>query len=146
MKKVMVLLALVVFAGGIIFISNDAAFARRKDKDSEKDKEEVKKVEEAIAAPTGEEPRLIYTFKDSEEMGGFEQLYVAKQATFGRMGVLQAYFAMEQNNLTEIDRQMEEKFGFRMDPNKIYDLNRDTKEIREVGPTQSPAPLPAAAE
>jgi len=58
------------------------------------------------------------------------------------MGVLQAYFAMEQNNLMEIDKQMEEKFGFKMDPTKMYDLNRDTLEISELGTIPMP-PAPA---
>ena len=58
------------------------------------------------------------------------------------MRVLQAYFSLEQNNLQEIDKQMESKFKFKMDPNKMYDLNRENMEIREVGdvPQQQPAP------
>ncbi len=34
---------------------------------------------------------------------------------------------------------MEEKFGFKMDPNKTYNLNRETIEIRELTVTV-PAP------
>ena len=133
MKRIATVLMLIVFAAGLVLISNDVALAaRRKDKEKEEVKEETK----------AEEPKLIYSFKSDEEMGEFEQLYIAKQATFGRMGVLQAYFALEQNNLTEIDKQMNEKFGFSMDPAKIYDLNRETKEIKEVGPIPAP---PASA-
>ena len=113
MKKIIVLFMIIMFSAGILFISHDTAFARRKDKE--------------------EGPKLIYTFKNDQEMTEFEQLYISKQATYGRMGVLQAYFSMEQNNLAMIDRQMEEKFGFKMDPSKMYDLNRDAKEIKEVG-------------
>ncbi|MBU4312507.1 MAG: hypothetical protein KJ706_07295 [Candidatus Omnitrophica bacterium] len=129
MKKVIVLLLLVVFVAGLVFVADDACAAWRKNKDDEEKAEVVEK-----AAPAEPEAALICTFKNDEELGEFEQLYVSKQATFGRMGVLQAYFSMEQNNLMEIDRQMEEKFGFRMDPSKMYDLNRDNKEIRELGP------------
>ena len=133
MKRIATVLMLIVFAAGLVLISNDVALAaRRKDKEKEEVKEETK----------AEEPKLIYSFKSDEEMGEFEQLYIAKQATFGRMGVLQAYFVLEQNNLTEIDKQMNEKFGFSMDPAKIYDLNRETKEIKEVGPIPAP---PASA-
>ncbi|MFH1853881.1 MAG: hypothetical protein ABH815_01050 [Candidatus Omnitrophota bacterium] len=139
MKKLVVLLALVVFAVGLVVVSQDTAFsAWGKSKD-----EEVKAVEtKAAVTKTTQDPelKLICKFKNAEEMAQFEQFYVAKQATFGRMGVLQAYFSMEQNNLTEIDRQMEEKFGFKMDPSKIYDLNRDAMEIKEAGP------VPTAAE
>ena len=128
MKKVIVLLLLVVFVAGLVFMADDAcaAWGKKKDKDKEEDAVEV--------APAEPDTTLIYTFKNDEELGEFEKFYVSKQATFGRMGVLQAYFSMEQNNLMEIDRQMEEKFGFKMDSTKMYDLNRDTKEIRELGP------------
>jgi len=64
------------------------------------------------------------------------------------MSVLQAYFSLETNNLQAIDKQMEEKFKLKMDPKKMYDLNRDAMEIREVGdiPTDAqgqPVPPPA---
>jgi len=139
-KKVIVLLALVVFVAGLVFVSSDMVFAWGK-----KDKEEIEEpvVEAAIpaAAAAEAEGKPIYTFKNDEEMGEFEQLYIAKQATFGRMGVLQAYFSLEQNNLAEIDRQMNEKFGFSMNPAKIYDLNRDTKEIKEMGDVPGAQPV-----
>ncbi len=133
-RKVIALLVVFVFTAGLLFISTDDAFAWRKKKDEAK-AEEVK--------PAADEPKLIYAFKSDEELVEFEQLYISKQATFGRMGVLQAYFGMEQNNLTEIDKQLNEKFGFTMDPSKMYDLNRDTKEIREVGVVPTPAPVSA---
>lgn len=135
MKKLIALLVVVVFAAGLIFISQDMAFSAR---GKSKDKEEVKAGESK--AEEVSEPKLLYKFKNADEMAQFEQLYVSKQATFGRMGVLQAYFAMEQSNLQEIDRQLEEKFGFKMDPSKMYDLNRDAMEIKEVGPVPQAAP------
>lgn len=135
-RKVIALLVIFVFAAGLSFISTDDAYARRKDK-------KEAKVEEVVP-PTADEPKLIYSFKSDEELAEFEQLYISKQATFGRMGVLQAYFGMEQNNLTEIDKQLNEKYGFTMDPSKMYDLNRDTMEISEVG--VAPVPAPALAE
>ncbi|MBU1913331.1 MAG: hypothetical protein KKB22_07355, partial [Candidatus Omnitrophica bacterium] len=84
-------------------------------------------------APVAPEGKMVCKFKDKDQMTEFEQLYVAKQATFGRMSVLQAYFSLEQSNLQEIDKQMESKFKLKMDPSKMYDLNRDGMEIREVG-------------
>lgn len=139
MKKIVVLLALIVFAAGLIVFSNDMAFsAWGKDKDKDVVKEEEKT---PTAAPKAEEAKLIYTFKSDKELAEFEQLYVAKQATFGRMGVLQAYFSLEQNNLTEIDKQMNEKFSFTMDPSKMYDLNREKKEIKEIGLVPTAAPV-----
>lgn len=137
MKKIIAMLILLVFAAGLVLISSDTAFARRKKKDKEKPK--VEEVAPTLAA--AEEAIVVATFESDEEMSEFEQLYVSKQATFGRIGVLQAYFVMEQNNLLEIDRQIQEKFGFKMDPAKMYDLNRDNKEIRELGaiPVASPA-------
>ena len=127
MKRIISLLALVAFVTGMVFVASDDAFARRK-----KDKKEADKPAAA------EESKLLHKFNTQEELAEFEQLYVAKQATFGRMGVLQAYFAMEQNNLTEIDKQLEEKFGFKMESDKMYDLNRDAMEIREVAPIPQP--------
>ena len=79
-------------------------------------------------------------------MQEFDQLYVAKQATFGRMGVLQAYFTMEQNNLQEIDKQLEKKFDFKMDSNKMYDLNREAMEIKEAGTIPQQPAQPAAQQ
>ncbi|MDP6685689.1 MAG: hypothetical protein QGI05_01915 [Candidatus Omnitrophota bacterium] len=127
MKKLMSLLLLIAFVGGVVLITSEPAFARRKKKDKKKSEEK---------ADAG---KVLHKFDSSDEMAEFEQLYVAKQATFGRMGVLQAYFAMEQNNLVEIDRQLQEKFGFKMELDKMYDLNRDDREIREVGPIPAPA-------
>lgn len=134
MKKIMVLAAAAVFAAGLIFINGDMAMAASKEKAKETTapKVEAKKAEEPA--------KVICKFKSKEAMQEFEQLYVAKQATFGRMGVLQAYFTMEQNSIKEIDKQMEKKFDFKMDSNKMYDLNREAMEIKEVGTVpQQPA-------
>lgn len=142
MKKVIVLAVFVAFAAGLMFICGDEVFAASaKDKPKTttaevKKAEPVKKIEEKKT----EESKVVCKFKTKEEMQGFEQLYVAKQATFGRMSVLQAYFSLEQNNLQEIDKQMEKKFDLKMDANKMYDLNREAMEIREVGSVpQQPA-------
>jgi len=140
-KKLIVLLALVVFVSGALVVCSDVGLAAWWDKDSgteDANAEEVQAVAAPTAGATAAEAKLVCSFKTDEEMTEFEQLYVAKQATFGRMGVLQAYFAMEQNNLTTIDQQMNEKFGFIMDPSKMYDLNRDSKEIRELGNVVAP--------
>ena len=95
----------------------------------------------AVAKKLSDTHGLVLTVLDKDQMAEFEQLYIAKQATFGRMSVLQAYFSLEQNNLQEIDRQMDKKFNFKMDSSKMYDLNRDGMEIREVGDVpQQPAP------
>lgn len=127
MKKIIVLIAIAVFASGLIFINADMAMAASKEKAK---KTTAPKVE----AKKAEEPaKVVCKFKSKEAMQEFEKLYVTKQATFGRMGVLQAYFTMEQNNLKEIDKQMEKKFDFKMDLNKMYDLNRETMEIKEAG-------------
>ena len=139
MKKLIVLLALVVFVSGFLLTSPGMGLAAWWDKDKAREEANAEEVSAPAGAAT-EEPKLVFSFKTDEEMAEFEQLYVQKQATFGRMGVLQAYFAMEQNNLTTIDQQMNEKFGFIMDPSKMYDLNRDTKEIRELGDVTIPAP------
>ena len=128
MKRLLVILLVTAFAVGFLLISNDMAFAAGKDKA----KAEEKRVE-APATVKVPEGKVVCKFKDKDQMAEFEQLYIAKQATFGRMGVLQAYFAMEQNNLQQIDKQMEDKFKFKMDTDKMYDLNRDAMEIREVG-------------
>jgi len=136
MKKLIVLLALVVFVVGVVVVSQDTAFSAWGKSKEDKNAKEVN-----VAEPTSSaESKLVYKFKNADELAQFEQLYVSKQATFGRMGVLQAYFAMEQNNLAEIDKQIDEKFGFKMDPNKMYDLNRDAMEIKEATPPPAPAP------
>lgn len=141
MKKIIVLVALVVFAAGFMFVCGDMAMAASKEKAKETTtapKVEAKKAEEPA--------KVVCKFKSKEAMQEFEQLYVAKQATFGRMGVLQAYFTMEQNNLQEIDKQLEKKFDFKMDLNKMYDLNREAMEIKEAGTIPQQPAQPAAQQ
>ena len=142
MKKLIVLLALVVFVVGLVVVSQDTAFSAWGKGKEDKSAEGASAVEPASDA----ESKLVYKFKNADEMAQFENLYVIKQATFGRMGVLKAYFAMEQNNLAEIDKQMDEKFGFKMDVNKMYDMDRDTMEIKETGPVAAPALASTPAE
>jgi len=134
-KKIIGLAALVAFVAGLVFICSDTAIAAAKDKKA------VAKPAVMAPAPAVPEGKVICKFKDNDQMAEFEQLYVAKQATFGRMSVLQAYFSLEQSNLQEIDKQLEAKFKLKMDPSKMYDLNRDAMEIREAGeiPKQQPA-------
>lgn len=141
----MVLVALVAFAAGIIFICSDIAIAAAKDKPKEAAAPVAQAAALAPAKAAAPEGKVVCKFKDKDQMTEFEQIYVAKQATFGRMSVLQAYFSLEQNNLQEIDKQMDKKFNFKMDPNKMYDLNRDAMEIREVGDVSKQA-SPAAQQ
>lgn len=136
MRKVIVLASVAVFAAGLIFISGDMVMAA-----SIKDMAKETTAPKAVTKKAEEPAKVVCKFKDKDQMGEFEQLYIAKQATFGRMGVLQAYFTMEQNNLKEIDKQLEKKCDFKMDPNKMYDLNREAMEIREAGDvSKQPAP------
>jgi hypothetical protein len=133
-RKIIVLVALVAFAAGLLFICGDMAMAAPKEKAKDTTvapKVETKKAEES-------KDKVVCKFRTKEDMQEFEKLYVAKQATFGRMGVLQAYFTMEQSNLQELDKQMEKKFNFKMDSSKMYDLNRESMEIKEGGPIPQP--------
>jgi hypothetical protein len=117
-----------VFAAGLVFVNADKVFAA-----SAKKSKPVAATAPKVEEKKAEAPKVVCKFKDKDQMAEFEQIYVAKQATFGRMGVLQAYFTMEQSNLQEIDKQMEKKFNFKMDPSKMYDLDRESMEIKEVG-------------
>jgi len=128
MKKTTVLIYLIL--AGFIFVYSGVVTA--KDNPKEEKGSEAKKTEES---------RVVCKFKTKDEMREFEKLYAAKQATFGRMGVLQAYFSMEQDNLKEINNQIDKKFKFKMNPDKMYDLNRESMEIREAGDIpQKPKP------
>jgi hypothetical protein len=136
-RKFILFLTVIAFVGGFVFICDDAFAWRKKQTGAEATKtqgrDKAAMQEEITQAAAVPEQPIVCRFKDDQDMEEFEQLYTSKQATFGRIGVLQAYFSMEQNNLEEIDRQMKEKFGFQMDSDKMYDLNRDTREIRELG-------------
>lgn len=124
-KKIIVLAALVAFFYvGFVFA------AAPKDKPAAV---EAKKVEDKVEDKKAVEPKVVCRFKTKEEIQEFEKLYATKQATFTRINVLQVYYSVEQTNLQEIDKQMEKKFNFKMDPKKMYDLNRDTMEIKETG-------------
>jgi len=127
-KKIIVLATLVIFTGISLAFAAEA-------KNKPAAAAEVKKVEDKKAP----EPKVMCKFKTKEDMQEFEKLYAAKQATFTRISVLQVYYSVEQTNLQEIDKQMDKKFNFKMDPNKIYDLNRDTMEIKETGDAPKPA-------
>lgn len=141
MKKIIVLVAVVAFAAGLVFICSDTAIAAAKDKKPAAKPTVTEPAATAAATVKAPEGKVVCKFKDKDQMTEFEQLYVAKQATFGRMSVLQAYFSLEQNNLLEIDKQMEAKFKFKMDATKMYDLNREAMEIKEVGDIpKQPAP------
>lgn len=126
MRKITIFLMLLVFVVSFMSFSDSAVLAARNKKETK---------ESEAKAP---ESKLVCKFRNKEDMAEFEQLYISKQATFGRMGVLQAYFAMEQNNLAEIDKKMEEEFGFKMDADKTYDLDREAMEIRELPPVVQP--------
>jgi len=141
-RKLIVLVAIVVFAAGIVLVAENTAMAVPKEKPVEK----PTVVAPALAQAPAVEGKVVCKFKAKEEMQEFEQLYVAKQATFARMSVLQAYFSLEQNNLQEIDKQAEAKFKFKMDPSKMYDLNREAMEIREIGDIPKQPAQPAAQQ
>jgi predicted HicB family RNase H-like nuclease len=134
-RKIIVLVALVAFVTGLVLVCGNMAMAAPKEKAKETvtaaPKAEAKNAEE----PKDSKDKIVCKFTAKEDMQEFEKLYVAKQATFGRMSVLQAYFTMEQSNLQELDKQMEKKFNLKMDPNKMYDLNREAMEIKEVATT-----------
>ena len=135
MKKWFIVFAFVVSLG---YFVNQAVYAKDAPKAVEKKSQAKTAAEPAVAK---EDPKVVCKFKSKEDLQEFEKLYVAKQATFARMSVLQAYFSLEQNNLQEIDKQSESKFKFKMDPSKMYDLNRETLEIKEVGDVpQQPTP------
>jgi len=131
MKKLGIFVTLIVFVAGFLFISNDEAFAWRK-------KKKEPKVEEVKPAPVPDDSKLVYTFNNDQEMQEFEQILRTKQAAFIRMDTLRLYFQMERNTLAEMDKQILEKFGFQMEGNRNYDLNRDTKELRDLGARPSP--------
>ena len=149
MKKIMVLVAFVAFAAGLIFICGGTAIAATAAKDKSpaaKPTVTAPASTQAAAAVKAPEGKVVCKFKDKDQMAEFEKLYVAKQATFARMSVLQAYFSLEQNNLTEIDKQSEATFKFKMDPSKMYDLNREAMEIKEVGDIPKQPAQPAAQQ
>ena len=137
MKKCFIVFIVFAFVVSLGCFVNQAVYA----KDAPKAVEKKSEVKTAAPVAAKEDPKVVCKFKSKEDLQEFEKLYVAKQATFARMSVLQAYFSLEQNNLQEIDKQSDSKFKFKMDPSKMYDLNRETLEIKEVGDVpQQPAP------
>lgn len=89
------------------------------------------------AIQTGE---AVYTFKDDADLQQFQQLVQAKQIVNTRIAVLQTYLTQEAGNLQQLNGQL--SLTYKIDPNKNYLMDPETKVIREV-PVQAQAPAAA---
>ncbi|MBN1794604.1 MAG: hypothetical protein JW844_06535 [Candidatus Omnitrophica bacterium] len=96
--------------------------------------EEPAEVPQPVAPPQVTPGDIVYQFADATEMQEFERLYAAKMAVNSRIAVLANYIAMERNNLDQIDAQIYLKYKFNLDPNKMYNLDRQSMVIAEVAP------------
>nr|MBU1327739.1 hypothetical protein [Candidatus Omnitrophota bacterium] len=80
-----------------------------------------------------EEPKVVHKFKSMEDAQEFDKIFGEKQVSFIIIEGLHKYALQEQKNLEEIDKQIEEKFGFNMKQGKMYRLDRQKLEMLEVG-------------
>lgn len=94
--------------------------------------------EEQKAAPKTEE-KVVYTFKDDNELKQFSQMFMAKQNVLTRLAVLQQYMGLEQENLKQVDGQL--FLQYKVDPEKNYTLDGEKRVLRE----RSVEPKDAAA-
>jgi len=81
--------------------------------------------------------KVVYTFKDQDELQQFNQLFIIKQNILTRLAVLQAYASQEAANLEQVNGQLFLKF--KVDPNKSYTLDAEKRVLSE-----RPTPPPVA--
>ena len=85
-----------------------------------------------------EEEKVVYTFKNDDELKQFSQMFMAKQNVLTRMTVLGQYMGLEQENLKQINGQL--FLQYKVDPEKNYTLDGEKRVLRE-----RPTPPPQAA-
>ena len=73
--------------------------------------------------------KVVYAFKDQDELQQFSQLFMVKQNIITRLAVLQSYAAQEGANLEQINGQLFLKF--KVDPNKSYTLDAEKRTLIE---------------
>ncbi len=93
-------------------------------------------------------PKIVYKFKNSQEMAEFQKMYQQVQFIETRIAVLQDYLVQERANLEQLNAQMFLKFKFVLEPNRQYRLDTVDMTITEITPaqevqTQSPSINPA---
>ena len=93
--------------------------------------------EEAKKEETG---KVVYTFKDEDELKQFTQMFIAKQNVLTRVAVLGQYMSLEQENLKQINGQL--FLQYKVDPEKNYTLDGEKRALMER-PAAPPAATPA---
>lgn len=86
--------------------------------------------------------KIAFTFSEDEQMQQFALLWQQRQLISTRMAVLQNYWNLEQGNLTDVNKQLLEKFN--LDVNKNYALDADRKVLVEREAVPPSAPLDQA--
>lgn len=129
MKKWFIVFIVFAFLASLGCFANQAVYAKDAPKAVEK-KTEVKAIEPVVEK---EAPIVVVKFKSVEEAQEFDRLFGTKQISFIVMEGLNKYILQEQKSVEEIDKQIEEKFKFKMKEGKMYKLDREKLEMLEVG-------------
>ena len=116
-------------AASLWYFANQAVYA----KDAPKVVEKKAEVKAAEPVAEKEEPKVVLKFKSIEDAQEFDKLFGDKQVSFIVIEGLHKYALQEQKNIEEIDKQIEEKFEFKMKQGKMYRLDRQKLEMLEVG-------------
>ncbi len=80
--------------------------------------------------PALEEPKIVYSFNNEEEIKEFAQFAQFKFTVINKISVLENYINLEKNNLDEINGQLLLKY--KIDPSKNYSLDTKEKKIFET--------------
>jgi len=128
-KKWFVVFIVFAFAASLGYFSNQAVYA----KDAPKIAEKKTKIMTTGPVAEKEEPKVVHKFKSIEDAQEFDKLFSDKQVSFIVIEGLHKYALQEQKNAEEIDKQIDEKFGFKMKQGKMYRLDRQKLEMLEVG-------------
>ena len=97
--------------------------------------------DEETKAESKGEGKVVYTFKNEDELKQFTRMFTAKQNVLTRLAVLGQYVGLEQDNLKQINGQL--FLQYKVDPEKNYALDGEKRVLTER-PTP-PAPPGAAS-
>lgn len=78
--------------------------------------------------------RVVFTFKDDEQMRAFATLWAQRERSMARLGTLQEYWAQEQRDLARLQQRLAE---YQVDAAKSYVLDPDRKVLVEADPSSS---------
>ena len=83
----------------------------------------------AMRPDAGGPGRVVFTFKDDNQMRAFANLWNQRERSMARLGTLQEYWAQEQRDLAQTQQRLSD---YRVDPARSYVLDPQHKVLIET--------------